>query len=46
MAAGDLDPQIVWRGGWERAGEAAAALLKRRLHGKAVLDVAVDIKQG
>jgi NADPH2:quinone reductase len=35
----ELDPQIGWRGGWERAAEAAAALLERRVLGKAVLDV-------
>ncbi|TDD45275.1 alcohol dehydrogenase [Nonomuraea terrae] len=39
VAAGDLDPGISWRGGWQRADEAIAALLGRRLHGKAVLDV-------
>ncbi|MFI9721086.1 zinc-binding dehydrogenase [Streptomyces sp. NPDC052396] len=40
VAAGDLDAQISWRGGWDRADEAMAALLERRLHGKAVLEVA------
>jgi hypothetical protein len=40
LAAGELDPQIGWRGSWERAGEAAAALLGRRVRGKAVLEVA------
>lgn len=39
VAAGELDPQIAWRGGWERAGEAVRALVERRLHGKAVLDL-------
>jgi NADPH:quinone reductase-like Zn-dependent oxidoreductase len=39
LAAGALDPQITWRGDWTRAGEAAATLLTRRLHGKAVLDI-------
>lgn len=39
LAAGELDPQIGWRGSWDRAGEAAAALLGRRVRGKAVLDV-------
>lgn len=39
LAAGALDPQITWRGDWTRLGEAANALLTRRLHGKAVLDV-------
>jgi NADPH:quinone reductase-like Zn-dependent oxidoreductase len=34
-----LDPQIGWRGSWERAPEAAGALLARRVLGKAVLDV-------
>ncbi|MEU0845639.1 zinc-binding dehydrogenase [Streptomyces sp. NPDC005962] len=39
VTSGDLDPQISWRGGWDRAGEAVATLLERRLHGKAVLDI-------
>ncbi|GHJ27876.1 oxidoreductase [Streptomyces hygroscopicus subsp. sporocinereus] len=39
VATGDLDPQITWRGGWDRAEEAVTALLDRRLHGKAVLDI-------
>jgi len=40
LAAGRLDPQVGWRGPWDRAGEAAAALLGRRVRGKAVLEVA------
>ncbi|MFJ4828930.1 zinc-binding dehydrogenase [Streptomyces sp. NPDC088747] len=40
VAAGVLDPQISWRGGWDKAAEAVSALLERRLHGKAVLDIA------
>ncbi|MGW7351064.1 zinc-binding dehydrogenase [Streptomyces sp. NPDC054784] len=36
---GVLDPQITWRGDWARADEAVTALLERRLHGKAVLDL-------
>jgi NADPH:quinone reductase-like Zn-dependent oxidoreductase len=36
---GDLDPQIGWRGPWQRAAEAADALLSRRVAGKAVLDL-------
>ncbi|MEU1943008.1 zinc-binding dehydrogenase [Streptomyces sp. NPDC020125] len=39
VATGDLGPQITWRGGWDRAEDAVAALLDRRLHGKAVLDI-------
>jgi NADPH:quinone reductase len=39
LAKGELDPQIGWRGGWDRAAEAADALLGRRVLGKAVLDV-------
>ncbi|WP_221265290.1 MULTISPECIES: hypothetical protein [unclassified Streptomyces] len=38
-AAGALDPQISWRGSWDGAADAIAALLQRRLHGKAVLEV-------
>lgn len=36
---GSLDPQIGWRGPWDRAAEAAEALLGRRVPGKAILDV-------
>lgn len=39
VAAGRLDPSISWRGPWEAAEEAVAALLGRRLHGKAVLEL-------
>jgi NADPH:quinone reductase-like Zn-dependent oxidoreductase len=39
VAAGRLDPGISWRGSWTRYDEAAQALLDRRLHGKAVLDI-------
>jgi NADPH:quinone reductase-like Zn-dependent oxidoreductase len=39
LAAGELDAQIGWRGPWERAGEAAAALLGRQVRGKAILEV-------
>jgi NADPH:quinone reductase-like Zn-dependent oxidoreductase len=40
LEGGQLDPQIGWRGSWERAGEAAEALLGRHVRGKAVLEVA------
>lgn len=39
LAADELDPQIGWRGHWDRASEAAAALLAREIRGKAVLDL-------
>lgn len=39
LAKGDLDPQIGWRGNWDRAAEAADALRSRRVRGKAVLDL-------
>ncbi|WP_433182468.1 zinc-binding dehydrogenase [Actinoallomurus sp. CA-150999] len=39
LARKALDPQIGWRGPWERAAEAAEALLSRRVRGKAVLDI-------
>ncbi|MCC3765942.1 zinc-binding dehydrogenase [Glycomyces sp. TRM65418] len=39
LAAGKLDPQIGWRGPWDRATEAARALLNRRVAGKAVIDL-------
>ncbi|WP_301125947.1 zinc-binding dehydrogenase [Streptomyces cacaoi] len=39
VAAGDLDVPTPWRGPWDRADEAIDALLGRRLHGKAVLDI-------
>ncbi|MEW2413227.1 zinc-binding dehydrogenase [Streptomyces sp. NPDC046866] len=37
VADGTLDPGITWRGGWDDAADAAAALLAGDLHGKAVL---------
>ncbi|GAA3648127.1 zinc-binding dehydrogenase [Nonomuraea antimicrobica] len=39
LEKGELDPQIGWRGPWDRVEEAIAALLGRRVPGKAVLDV-------
>jgi NADPH2:quinone reductase len=39
VAGGRLDPQIGWRGPWERAGEAADALRGRRVAGKAVVEI-------
>jgi NADPH:quinone reductase len=40
LADSELDPQIGWRGPWGRAGDAADALMGRRVSGKAVLEVA------
>ena len=40
LEAGQLDPQIGWRGGWDHAGEAAAALIGRQVRGKVVLEIA------
>src|SRR5262249_52396378 len=39
VAAGGLDPQGGWRGPWDKAAEAAEALLARQIQGKAVLEV-------
>ena len=39
VAAGEIDPQIGWRGPWEKVADAAAALLSREINGKAVLEV-------
>ena len=39
VAAGQLDPQVDWRGPWDKAADAAEALLGRRIRGKAVLEV-------
>jgi NADPH:quinone reductase-like Zn-dependent oxidoreductase len=39
VAAGQLDPQVGWRGPWEKAADAAAALLERQVRGKAVVEV-------
>lgn len=39
VAAGQLDAQVDWRGPWEKAADAAAALLGRKVRGKAVLEV-------
>jgi NADPH2:quinone reductase len=40
LEAGQLDPQIGWRGGWDRASEAAASLMGRQVRGKVVLEIA------
>lgn len=42
VAAGRLDPQIGWRGPWDRAGEATEALRGRRVRGKAVVEIGED----
>ncbi|MEV4101715.1 hypothetical protein AB0J42_15765 [Nonomuraea sp. NPDC049649] len=39
VAAGVLTAEISWRGPWDKAPKAMDALLNRRLHGKAVLDI-------
>jgi NADPH:quinone reductase len=39
VAAGQLDSQVDWRGPWEKAADAVAALLGRKVRGKAVLEV-------
>lgn len=39
LAARRLDPQIGWRGDWSRVSEAIAALLDRKVRGKAVLEI-------
>jgi NADPH2:quinone reductase len=39
VASGELDPQIDWRGPWDKAADAAEALLGRKVRGKAVLEV-------
>jgi len=39
VAAGELDPQVGWRGPWQQAADAAAALMDRKVRGKAVLEV-------
>jgi NADPH:quinone reductase-like Zn-dependent oxidoreductase len=39
LAGGMLDPQIDWRGSWDRAAEAEQLLLARKIAGKAVLDI-------
>jgi NADPH:quinone reductase len=39
LERGELDPQVGWRGSWDRASEAAELLLARRVRGKAVLEV-------
>ncbi len=37
--AGTLDPQVSWRGNWQRAAEAVQLLLDRKINGKAVLEI-------
>lgn len=39
MVQGQLQVQVGWRGNWSRVGEAAKALLDRKVDGKAVLEV-------
>ncbi|MFD4787203.1 zinc-binding dehydrogenase [Streptomyces sp. NPDC058459] len=39
LAAKDFMPHISWRGDWDQADEAVAAVLDRNLRGKAVLDI-------
>jgi NADPH:quinone reductase-like Zn-dependent oxidoreductase len=39
VAAGELDPQVGWRGPWHEAADAVAALMDRKVQGKAVLEV-------
>lgn len=39
VEAGRLDVQVGWLGDWSRVHEAAAALMERRVTGKAVLEV-------
>lgn len=39
LAADNLDPNIGWRGPWDKAPDAADALIERSIIGKAVLDI-------
>lgn len=39
VEAGALDIQIGWRGDWDQVHEAAAALMERRVTGKAVMEI-------
>ncbi|MEO3750338.1 zinc-binding dehydrogenase [Streptomyces sp. B6B3] len=39
VAARELEPGVSWHGGWDKVAEATDALMGRRLHGKAVLDL-------
>lgn len=39
VASGRLAVEVGWRGPWEQVAEAAEALLRRRVNGKAILDV-------
>lgn len=40
LHAGALDPQVSWRGNWDRAAEGVKLLLDRKINGKAILDIA------
>jgi len=42
VAAGRLDPQIGWRGAWDRAAEAVEALRARKVAGKAVVEIGAE----
>ncbi|WP_433258077.1 zinc-binding dehydrogenase [Streptosporangium sp. CA-135522] len=46
LETGKLDPQIGWRGPWDRAEQAAQDLLARRIPGKAVLDITASSPAG
>jgi NADPH:quinone reductase len=39
VTVGDLDPQVGWRGPWHQVADAAAALMDRKVQGKAVLEL-------
>lgn len=39
VTEGELDPGITWRGGWAGFADAVDAMVGRRLHGKAVLEI-------
>ncbi|MCP3803166.1 zinc-binding dehydrogenase [Allokutzneria sp. A3M-2-11 16] len=43
---GALDPQVTWRGSWKDVDDAVAALVERRLHGKAVLEISRGVRAG
>ena len=42
VAAGRLDPQVGWRGPWDRAAEAVEALRARKVAGKAVVEIGAE----
>lgn len=42
VRAGELSPEVGWRGSWDRIADAAAELFARRVPGKIVIDIPAE----